>query len=187
MRNMAWFSAGVQGRKSSSLSPLLISGIGLLLLVLPACLDLPVQGTVAGESMNFVSSQWLVSSPIIVGNDEGVDAIGQIILSDEQLTCADVAGAAMPGFEGHSLGLTLKGAGSDVGVGTYSVQAGAEGSAVSATFLFARGSRVIEDYAVAGEVEISAISQDLVQGYFSLTFENGYLDGVFNSVRCGTE
>lgn len=164
--------------------------LGLMALIVPtvllaACLDLPVSGSVAGQTMEYPASQWMISSPVIPLAPESGDGSAQLVISDVVSSCRGVANLASPGESGHSLGISLSPIGGDgvrEGIYTIGATAGTEGAA--ATFVYQRGGRVITSFATAGQLEVTAVSEGLIQGYFSLTFPDGALDGVFNGETC---
>jgi len=165
--------------------------LGLMMVVVPtvllvACLDLPVSGSVAGQVMEYPTSQWVVSTAVIPLAPESEAGSAQLVISDVVASCNGAATLASPGEKGHTLGLSLSPFdGGAVREGVYAVGATADYDKGAATFVYQRGGRVITSFALSGEIEVTAVSDGLIQGYFNLTFPDGALDGVFNGEVCG--
>lgn len=169
-------------------NPAMVMGLGtvaVVAIVMVACLDMPISGTVANESMGYAVSQWTVANPVISIAPEGRIGTEQLVLSDVPSSCRQVELLAAPGQGSHTLAFSLSRAdGTSAGEGVYSVGAGDTQDAVAATFVYQRGTRVVETYATSGELELTSVTDGLAQGYFHVSFPEGTLEGVFNSERC---
>lgn len=152
---------------------------------LTACLDLPVQGNVAGEEMDYIFSSWYAGYDVVPVSPPEADGMPQVVLSDYVVGCADLERAAGPAPDTHSLGISfIPAASAEVTPGVYGIEALENQNRAAATFIFGRGTRVVPQAALGGEIEVLQTDGDLVQGTFSLRFANGELDGFFSSTRC---
>lgn len=172
-----WMSAHRVGLRNTLLGLVVLGG-------LTACLDLPVQGTVAGEQMGYVFSSWYVGEGVVPVSPPEAQGLSQVVLSDYVVGCADIERAAGPAPDAHSIAISFIPVDGVLTPGTYRVEALENQNRAAATFVFGRGTRVVQQVALEGEIELLNIEGDLVEGVFSLGFMDGTLDGFFSSERC---
>jgi hypothetical protein len=161
---------------------------------LTACLDLPIQGEVSGQSMNWVASSITLEEPLVAVKSSSGDTAPaaepsmQVLLSDFRASCDAVDRLASPGEGLHTLALTLiPRAGDDlIQPGEYRIggaQSGEEGSAV-ASFLTGMRDQVEREDAVSGVLVVTDALGTSLQGKLHLQFPGGKLSGYFSSATC---